>query len=485
MSAALIITAYNRPQYLKRCLESIAKTDLSSIDTIMIVDDHSVDTQTLHLIDNFHVEGVEIIKMYSKENRSIKGSLLHGLDLLFGSHDVVLNLDGDAIVNSKFVNTLTQLHLRFQNHIITGFNCFTKNRDGSERHKVVSSGDGFTLRKSVGGINMLIGREQYQKWVRPALVKSLAKNLNWDDHTCRASMADGFEIIAASPSVIQHIGFESSMGHSTGGEPPDVADDFVDDTLVLDAETEKLKRAIQGQRSGKFIPMSQLTKLRLPNVTIVGADCVDVNRLIKAINISCSEIEFGDVVILSSLPSKDKRVVKIRHLATKGDYSTFMMKELVDYIKTDYLLVVQYDGYVVNASAWRNEWLKYDYIGAVWEWYKDSMRVGNGGFSLRSRRLHQVLKDDVDIIPINEAGVTKHMEEDHCICRLYYQLLKYRHKIGFASEEEARKFSIEAWSLKPPQNLYDGSFGFHGFSVDFNGANISHKPYLLPDKKLL
>jgi len=60
-------------------------------------------------------------------------------------------------------------------------------------------------------------------------------------------------------------------------------------------------------------------------------------------------------------------------------------------IDTQFTLVTQWDGYVINAEAWTEEFLDYDYIGA--RWIGDVVKaagsppeynVGNGGFSLRS-----------------------------------------------------------------------------------------------------
>lgn len=126
MKKSLIITTFNRPDYLKQCFESICDADLSQIDTILIVDDHSDDVKTLKLIDDFWIDDIEIIKAYSKENRSIKGSLLFGLDLLFLQSDVVINLDGDAIVSKGAFNILINYHNKYPDHILTGFNCTTK-----------------------------------------------------------------------------------------------------------------------------------------------------------------------------------------------------------------------------------------------------------------------------------------------------------------------------------------------------------------------
>jgi glycosyltransferase involved in cell wall biosynthesis len=188
MKTGLIITAYNRPHYLKRCLDSIRVANLSSIDTIMIVDDHSTDDETIRLINEFNISNnrVELIKAFSKEKRTVKGSLLFGLDILFKTCDVVMNLDGDAIVNKDFAERLLEMKRNMPDRIITGFNCLTKNLDGTERHKILSVGKGFNLKKSVGGLNMVFDKQQYMKWIQPTLIKSLQNNLNWDDHTCRA-----------------------------------------------------------------------------------------------------------------------------------------------------------------------------------------------------------------------------------------------------------------------------------------------------------
>lgn len=78
------------------------------------------------------------------------------------------------------------------------------------------------------------------------------------------------------------------------------------------------------------------------------------------------------------------------------EYSHFCIYELGKHIKTPFALIVHHDGFVVNASAWRDEFLDYDYIGSPWPLPKDEVRyrdangnvvrVGNG-VSLRSKKL--------------------------------------------------------------------------------------------------
>lgn len=93
------------------------------------------------------------------------------------------------------------------------------------------------------------------------------------------------------------------------------------------------------------------------------------------------------------------------------EYSLFVTFVLHRFIKTDFALIVQNDGWVLNGSAFREEFLEFDYIGAPsghsqiitdgktenvklfdWTSHYFSQKPGkvnfhmNGGFSLRSQR---------------------------------------------------------------------------------------------------
>lgn len=453
MKVGLLICSYNRPEYLKQCLESVSKADLSQISEVWIVDDASTDPETKRLIDNFDLPGVELIKVFSKGNRTIKGSLLFGLDFMFATCEVVTNLDGDAIVTRDAFNRLLKLREKFPGHIITGFNCTTKNRNGSIRHKVLEQGDGWNKKYSVGGINMMFSSTEYNSLVRPALLKSLKEGLNWDHQSCIISNSVyGKPIVVLEPSCVQHIGINSSMGHSAGGEPPDVADDFVEDRPNLGCEV------TEWEVKNSYTQSVKVEKRFLENVTLVGVDCVNIERLITAANISRREIVFGDTKLFSSLPSAEP-VIKIDPIKSKEAYSWFIMKDLPKHIQTSHMLIIQYDGYILNPAAWRDEWLEYDYIGAPWEWYTDGMQNGNGGFSLRSKKLMDIVASDDGIYPVSD-GLNTHKEEDHCICRIYRKYLEETYQIKFAPVEVARQFSIEGWRSK--NNTWTNEFGFHG-----------------------
>ena len=441
MKVGLLICSYNRPKYLRQCLESVKRADLPDNTIILIVDDNSDNQETKELLSQFRPYQAILVVLYRKDaRRGIADSIKIGSEYLFSNGaEVVINIDSDAVVRNDFISVLLRLHKGWPDRIITGFNCKTKNKDGSERHRILEQGVGFNMKRTVGGINMLFSKETRDKYLAPALQKSISEGGNWDYFATKSAYENGFPTICAEPSVVQHIGFESSMGHSSGGEPPDVADDF--------------------------------KPIHLDTVTLIGVDCVNVDRLIRAADISCKGVEFAEVTLLSSIPSDDPRVVSIKHLPTKTAYSEFMVKELANYIFTKHILVIQYDGFVLNPYAWRREWLQYDYIGAPWMWYDDGKNVGNGGFSFRTRRLHDILAGDNNIIPINEPGVTTNKEEDHCIARLYRSYLENTHGVKFAPIQEALKFSIEGWRSK--NKTWNGEFGFHGHTADITKSGYT------------
>jgi hypothetical protein len=139
------------------------------------------------------------------------------------------------------------------------------------------------------------------------------------------------------------------------------------------------------------------------------------------------------------------RLAEIEPLRSAAAYSEFMLKSLLDHVSADYVLVVQWDGYIVHPSAWQAHFLDYDYIGAPWPHIAEPHAVGNGGFSLRSRRLLQALQDP--------ALQVEH-PEDIAICVTHRAALESR-GLRFASTSVARRFAVEDGDLAPDV------FGFH------------------------
>ncbi|CAG9232896.1 conserved hypothetical protein [Paraburkholderia tropica] len=192
----------------------------------------------------------------------------------------------------------------------------------------------------------------------------------------------------------------------------------------------------------------QLPDLR--DVTICAADTINPALAARALDLSMRQCQFGDAILFTheSVPTH-ARIVPIERIKSREDYSVFMIKELVKHIATPWVLVVQWDGYVVDGSQWRDAFFDYDYLGAAWYFYGDGMDVGNGGFSLRSTRLLKALASDRFVCPADAI-------EDTLICRTWRRELESEYGVRFAPADVARRFAYE---YEMPANP---TFGFHG-----------------------
>lgn len=195
----------------------------------------------------------------------------------------------------------------------------------------------------------------------------------------------------------------------------------------------------------------------LSNVTLVNINCVDAKTSVKALNFSSKKISFNDVILFSdkkpSNITNNINFIEIPKIDTFQKYNEFVLRELVNYIKTDYCLVIQNDGFIINPHLWRDEFLDYDYIGAPWDKngmrvWKRTNRIGNGGFSLRSKKLMEFIK--------NFKFIDYDTAED-----VITSLIIEKHNFKYPSVELAVKFSLECPLEDFPFDL-NNSFGFHG-----------------------
>ena len=191
----------------------------------------------------------------------------------------------------------------------------------------------------------------------------------------------------------------------------------------------------------------------LHDITLVGVDCVDVDRLVRAAEISTSRLSYDEVRLLSSLPSVSSWVTTIPHLGDIEAYNEFILTQLHQFVKTAHGLVIQHDGFVLNPDAWTEEFREWDYIGAPWD--VDGRRVvGNGGFSLRSRSLlERLAQPDLSRPP----GVA----EDWFVCVVARDRLEAE-GFRFAPPDLAHRFAFEG---DPAFGVsWSGQFGFHGLT---------------------
>jgi hypothetical protein len=160
------------------------------------------------------------------------------------------------------------------------------------------------------------------------------------------------------------------------------------------------------------------SRLALPQVTLCAATSVNVKATVRALEACLAQIDFAACLLFTDSPITPDHpgisVVPIRRLDCSVAYSDFLLLQMVDHVKTSHCLVAQWDGHVLDANRWRSEFLDYDYIGASWPQFDDGHDVGNGGFSLRSRRLMEECRnpcfsmthpEDLAIGRVNRSGL--------------------------------------------------------------------------------
>lgn len=194
-----------------------------------------------------------------------------------------------------------------------------------------------------------------------------------------------------------------------------------------------------------------MDRVSLPTVTLCAASSVNVAATVAAIRSTLSQVDVGRCLLFTDRTEQvaDPAIIpiKIPRLKSSSDYSRFMLKSLPSFVQTDHCLVVQWDGFAIDAGQWDDSFLNYDYVGAPWPQFHDSWNVGNGGFSLRSRKLLEACMDP--------AFVAEH-PEDVAICRRNRALLEAKYCLAFAPHEVARRFSVER------SEAVGQCFGFHG-----------------------
>ncbi|WP_395337649.1 DUF5672 family protein (plasmid) [Novosphingobium sp. BL-8H] len=199
-----------------------------------------------------------------------------------------------------------------------------------------------------------------------------------------------------------------------------------------------------------MIAPSREERLELPQVTVCAVTSVNVKATLRALEASLAQIAFAECLLFTDADllsgNPEIRIVPIERIGSSAAYSDFLLNQLVDHIETSHCLVVQWDGHVLDATRWKSAFLDYDYIGASWPQFDDGYDVGNGGFSLRTRRLMEACR---------APEFRQIHPEDLAIGRGNRELLEGQ-GMRFPSRDLANSFAVERTG-----NLHE-CFGYHG-----------------------
>lgn len=224
MKTAIIIPCYNRPKYLKQCLDSIVNTYLPADTLIYIVDDGSTDSETIRLIEAFD-KGCEVKRVFNKENKGLYPNLITAYDYCFKNcYEYAIIVACDNIVNNYFYDIMTYYKSLFPNRIVSGFHTKAISELGKSRHEIIKDRKFYLEMKTNSGVASGIDSEIYETFLKPLLKKLIAsKRKCYDTLLTEALYKAGRPTICTIPSVAEHVGIESTMNHSFN---PDYSVDF-------------------------------------------------------------------------------------------------------------------------------------------------------------------------------------------------------------------------------------------------------------------
>lgn len=239
----------------------------------------------------------------------------------------------------------------------------------------------------------------------------------------------------------------------------------------------------------------------IPSLTIVSVTGAQHYAQGSVYAIATSYLELKDKIpnieckLISPEPPEDLPAY-IQHIPCKPfsyfEYNLFMIYGLGQIIETDFCLVVQNDGWVMNGNNWRNDFFEYDYIGAplsdvievknnkyvrrfplhFWLEHKNHLpkncyETQNGGFSLRSKRLLDAPRklgltleiasfDDFTQLPLsmewNFDGQHIQHAEDAYLSVIKRKLLE-KHGFKFAPRRLSAYFGVELIFVQENENI--------------------------------
>ena len=213
----------------------------------------------------------------------------------------------------------------------------------------------------------------------------------------------------------------------------------------------------------------------LTDTTLICIDDVNTAKALRVLEHCSSQIQFRDIKFFTSKDTTHPtiEIIKIDPITNANEYSNFCIAKLINYIDTKFIMFVQADGYICNFDAWDPRFKEVDYIGAPWYYgtcviagfpeVNEKNCVGNGGFSLRSRRIMERTLE----IAIEENHILVH-PEDAFMCRILRKRLE-EEGFRFADIELASRFSLENNHV---DTKYSGEFGWHGWRTRKNNPEI-------------
>lgn len=163
LKIGMAVLAYERPDYLRKCLDSLFASDVSGFDIkFFLMDDGSLDPEVHQILEQPRPEEYEIERHFLPKGRGTAGAAINrALRLMIesGDFDILGWSDPDALYHPEWLKCMLRICLwareNHQAHVLGPFCCF--NSSDEEYHEVLGRfaspyGD-YVVKRQMGMLN--------------------------------------------------------------------------------------------------------------------------------------------------------------------------------------------------------------------------------------------------------------------------------------------------------------------------------------------
>ena len=203
----------------------------------------------------------------------------------------------------------------------------------------------------------------------------------------------------------------------------------------------------------------------------IGAVIIDTYESRKFLSVAidmvsaCPNVE--EICLVSNKDFHGIKNIRINKINSITEFNKLILVDVCEYITQDFVLTFQWDGFPLNETSWNDDFFKFDFIGAPH--YSELYRgpFFNGGFSLRSKKLLEKVRNVVTAYP----ALINH-PEDAVICNLLREKLESSQML-FPDMSIAGQFSYELGVMPESFFGFHGAFNFPFFFKEDDLVNLS------------
>lgn len=206
MKYSIGMTTYNRPEYLKTTLDTLAKSDLTLAKEVLIFDDGS-SGNVIQMLKEFKGKLNVPVKIY--RNRKSLGANLNiaqACDFIFNKNDLAILIDSDSKFGKQWLNKINEaVILCDRENIAWGYISVFN----TPNHKTIKNINSFLVqKKDLGSFGTIIKKEIFKKMTKNENFRK--RNVSFDWKYGWQCDLDKKLILCTKNSYIQHIGLSGT-----------------------------------------------------------------------------------------------------------------------------------------------------------------------------------------------------------------------------------------------------------------------------------